>query len=130
MYLLGALFIMAQTSGPSEAERWVGPVLTSAISLAATYFGYLAGKDKLVYDSERKLEKAELARLTVESEKDKARLAAQELQIRDLLNKVAILEGKIKADEEADREAEERLAGSKPNRTKKPPAPGGGAPGA
>lgn len=72
------LSLFGDVSG--EAEKWVGPVLTSALSLAATFFAYLGGRDKLIYDSDRRLERAEIERLKADAIERKAENAACKLE--------------------------------------------------
>lgn len=123
-----ALFAQQQVQqvvAPSDPEKWAGPVLTSAMSLAATFFAHLSGRDKIKYDGDRRMEQSELKRLATEvaeckTDRDKMRTEHKvevdgfKAQIKAFQEQIEELHGR------ADDNDEER---GRPRRRSKPKPP-------
>ncbi len=73
-----AAVLLANTG--SEVEKWIAPILTSALSLAAAYFGYLTGRDKLAFDVDMRLCKASNETLKADVIEEKATAAALKIE--------------------------------------------------
>lgn len=68
----------------SEMEKWIGPVLASAASLAATIMAYLTSRDKLRFDSERVKMQSDIAYLTDQHKVCHEESLSQASEIREL----------------------------------------------
>lgn len=103
MFALAAIAVIADSLPATDSEfgRWIGPVLTTALSLAASYFAYLSARDKMRFDSERALERADLQRYRSEVEEHKKHADEQRLQIEALTTEVANLKAQLSVMQQA-----------------------------
>lgn len=94
MLLLAAMSLFA-LEPTTETEKWVGPVLTSSASLAATFFAYLTARDRLRYDSSMQIRDNQIVQLQKESAECGRDRRKQARQINRLArNVMALASGK------------------------------------
>lgn len=79
-----ALSLFAQ--GSAEADRWIAPVGTSIVNLAATVIAWLTARDRLKYDSSHAIKDAKIADL----EKDNRTLEDEAIRIRRRVSRLAV----------------------------------------
>lgn len=104
--------LIGETNGDvtPEAGKWAGPIFASALSLAATFFAYLSGRDKLIYDYERRAVENENTHLKADIIKAHAALAAEQIDHKatrverdDLMKRVNELIDRLNEEDETRR---------------------------
>lgn len=71
-------------SPPTETEKWIGPVLTSIVNLAASGFAFMNSRDRLKYDANSQITADRLKKL----ESDNVELREDRRRTRMKLNRV------------------------------------------
>lgn len=81
--LLFAFALLADTTA-TEPEKWIGPILTSVVNLAATYFAFMTARDRLKYDANSTITASRLKTLEAEA----SQCQKDSKQLRRRLNRV------------------------------------------
>lgn len=78
--------LFAQAGGSTEGERWIAPISTSIVNLAATIIAWLTARDRLKYDSSHAIKDSKIA----DQEKDIRHHEEELTRLRKRVNRLAL----------------------------------------